>query len=199
MHEQDSTQHCTKLLGIASVAQIYESSRLANFTVKAALAMLEKNTSWHLDAALARRILSTSSLWSDQPDIVQRGRTLLIGAIKSSRVDKVRFIQDVADPQNDHELLGWCYYHILLEGEESWRREKRLRTIDRRRLLCGAVALAEKCRWIYQQIGYAPPASSSQLPWAIFTNVPSSVYSAPYLQKVTQNLFSYFDPEPWGI
>ncbi|EJD41443.1 hypothetical protein AURDEDRAFT_186587 [Auricularia subglabra TFB-10046 SS5] len=193
---------CAKLLGIASVAHMYEVTAMADHCVEGALAMLESQN-FHIDDSLASRVIHTSRRWVDRPEVLSRARLILREAMRSQRVDILAAIL-IAEPLDDRELLGWGYYYLLCRGKEHWGSDARVRLIDRRRLLSGAFALATKWRDLCRLYNLTARGNSEHLAaWAIFDKISASYYSYGSSQHlradIERNLYSFFDPDPWEL
>ncbi|KZV93121.1 hypothetical protein EXIGLDRAFT_717540 [Exidia glandulosa HHB12029] len=211
MAQPASAAKCIKHLSIANVAHMYQSTRIANRSLGDAFTLLESHSSVRIDADLASLLVRTASRWVKQPEILARMRTIVKDAMRKKRADTFAVIL-VAEPLEDRELLGWGYYYLLLAGKEAWARDKRLRPVDRRRLLAGAYALADRWQTANQEFPKSASTLAGVPAWAIFDHI-NRVVSAPSTpathvwvkrgeilkQEVERDLYTFFDPEPWSL
>ncbi|KZV91573.1 hypothetical protein EXIGLDRAFT_837046 [Exidia glandulosa HHB12029] len=219
-HQPASVAKCTKHLSIASIAHMYQSTRIANRSLGDAFTLLESRGSPHIDADLAALLVRTSSRWVDQPEVLVRTRTILKEAMRKKSADTFAVIL-VAEPLDDRELLGWGYYYLLLAGKSAWDQDKRMRPIDRRRLLAGAYTLAGRWQTASQEFPKAAVVPAGVIPWAIFDNIDTiakssssspggafgtshsaSVWSTKgdtLKREIERDLYKVFDPEMWSL
>lgn len=186
---------------------------MANRSLGDALSMLESST-FAIDSELVSRVLVTCRRWIDQPEVLTRARQLLTNAMRDKRADPFSIIL-VAEECDDRHLLGWAYYYILKHEDADWQNDTRLRQIDKRRLVAGAVALSKRWQSICDQ--WSIEMTQARTPsWAIFDkidNVPVTPLAgrnrgygsyqarpgADVKAQIERELYGFFDPEPWGL
>lgn len=197
-----SEKKCEILLGIASVAHMYEALDMANWAVDAALSCLGTLVGGEyfshrnpLSLDIATRLLRTAVRFQGPQDGSRRGtaRDIVCDALHPARPgalsnDPILIVLMAKQPGiNCTYVLAHAYFYAFAKGPEYWRDDPRLDASDRRRLLSGGFGLGAR--------GYYDPKVQKQLP-ASGKQWPAV---HPAITTIRAELWDIFDCTQWRI
>ncbi|EJD35389.1 hypothetical protein AURDEDRAFT_188753 [Auricularia subglabra TFB-10046 SS5] len=203
----DSAAKCSRMLGIANVAHMYDVSNVAARAMKNALGMLlSTERSFDIDLELAHRLLRTPAevqIDTDGEDMHKQCVDVVCDAM-SPRGGSGVFETDpitavtLAREFDNRTVMAHAYFYVLQKGDDYWKADKRLDALDRMRLLCGSHALFNNHKETYGTIrrirgGRISATGFSPVRPGISIGVHESI------RHVRSRLWEYFDIEPWNL
>ncbi|EJD32804.1 hypothetical protein AURDEDRAFT_178099 [Auricularia subglabra TFB-10046 SS5] len=165
-----STEKCARLLGLVLAAQLFLAVEVAQWAVDEALGMLtQPGRAFYVDAELARLLLSVASCYRGSADctITTICQDVVCDALHPNRPGELSEdpIRALEAARGNNFVLAHIYFYILLKGQNyDWKRDIRMRPVDRVRLLCGNCSLLHQksgARRTFPELTHSRPASSS--------------------------------------
>ncbi|EJD34145.1 hypothetical protein AURDEDRAFT_176799 [Auricularia subglabra TFB-10046 SS5] len=210
-----SAAKCSRYLGIATVAYRYDAIGVARWATDKALSMLKQfDRTFQVNSELARLLLAVTPYLQAEGHIahVTDCRDIVCDALHPTRAgelarDPISALDVVRD---DKFVLAHVYFYILRKGSDyNWKRDRRLKPVDRLRLLCGSYSLGREKLWAQSAawslslllavcgcvaLGvFAPVLALLQTPLSWRPEVDWQI------RRVRDGLWSHFDEEPWGF
>jgi len=188
-----------QLLGIATVAHMYELTSAAEWAVQKALDLGTKCLiTPRASITVLVKLLSTTSRWNrTEPYRIKSIALVRLAAsvvtqsalapVGSSDMvvngDRIAAMIAMLEAIGEHETVCWVYYHVLVYYS-TWKSASWLRTIDRHRLLCGYYELT--------RIGVSLMPPPGDITWV--------AQSVQMQDRVSQHeLWPLFDSSRWAI
>lgn len=155
LFDSPSHENILRLLGIATVAHMYELTSAAEWAIQKGLDLASKSPSASPAKAIPVlvKLLSTTSRWD--PATAHRKRAVAMARRAASTIVQIASEEDSTQNEDgdqiaqlivmleairEMEMVSWIYYNVLTYIS-TWYSALWLRAVDRQRLLCGHYGL----------------------------------------------------------